>query len=102
MFEIGLHIGTPKRRVGVALENYQRTPRTQHRIMALPKEASLEVVKFYGISIGLTFIGIQIFRNQVDRVAEGFQFGPEPNVFDMISDSDNPDESPRDQGGFSK
>ena len=84
MFEIGLHLGTPKRRMGVAFENYQRTPGTNHHIMALPRDATLEVVKFYGFSIGLTFIGIQVYRNQHDRLAEGYKFGPEPNMLDLI------------------
>ena len=49
-----------------------------------------------GIFIGRTFIGIQRYMHKSDRVAQGFQFGPEPNVFDMIAGSDNPNGAPRD------
>ena len=64
----------------------------------ISENTEFEMVKCYGIFFKKSFIGIQRFVHKSDRIAEGFQFGPEPNVFDMIAGSDNINEAPRDQG----
>ena len=91
-----IRFGCPMRRMGIVCEQWQKTPGTQHYSKALPENTEFEMVKCYGIFFKKSFIGIQRFVHKSDRIAEGFQFGPEPNVFDMIAGSDNPNGAPRD------
>jgi hypothetical protein len=89
MAHIYFRFGSPKGRLGLVYEDWQKTPNSSHYSKALPENTEYEMVKLYGIFIGLTFIGIQRYSHKHDREKLGFQFGPEPNMLDVIRDSED-------------
>jgi hypothetical protein len=75
--------------LGLVCEDWQKTPNSNHYSKALPENTEYEMVRCYGIFIGLVFIGIQKCEHRTDRAKKGFQFGPEPNMLDLIRGSED-------------
>lgn len=80
--------GKPNNRVGIVLETWYQTPGTNHYVKALPKDTEWELVRIFGFYLGNYFIGIQRFVHKRDRKREGYKFGPDPNLLDLIKHSD--------------
>ena len=81
------YLGTPKVRTGLVREDWHQTPETQHFRLALPENVALEFVKIWGVGIGRIFIGVQVYATREERAKQGFSFGPDPNLLDVIKDA---------------